>query len=188
MFTIPPRQQLPFTRWLAIRARGVTRDRMRMKIRIRRITSCNNTFRERALSLNYSTFFTSFSSLLYTNTNERNIKNVHPSRALVLRERGYRPDDCICDEARAMGRSRGFYRVLDDWYVYRLNVYINTDIVMCPLLLGGLDLFLSMFCSFSHKSLSHSLSLSLFKQQTTLGDKSFAWAKSFVIEPPSPEE
>ena len=108
MCTIPPRQRLPFTRWLAIRTRRFTRDR----IRIRRITSCNNTFRERALSLNYSTFFTSFS-----NTNERNIENVHPSRALVLRERGYRPDDCICDEARAMGRSRGFYRVLDDWYV-----------------------------------------------------------------------
>ena len=49
-------------------------------------------------------------------TNERNIENVHPSRALVLHERGYRPDDCICDEARAMGWGWGFYRVLDDWY------------------------------------------------------------------------
>ena len=43
MFTIPPRQRLPFTRWLAIRARGVTRDRIRIRIRI---LTCNNTQRE----------------------------------------------------------------------------------------------------------------------------------------------
>ena len=61
--------------------------------------------------------FTSSSSPKQHTTHERNIENVHPSRALVLHERGYRPDDCICDEARAMGRSGGFYRVLDDWYV-----------------------------------------------------------------------
>jgi len=48
MCTIPPRQQLSSTRRLAIRARGVTRARIR--IRIRRITSCNNTHTERALS------------------------------------------------------------------------------------------------------------------------------------------
>ena len=106
--------------------------------------------------------FTSFSSL-QNNTNERSIKNVHPSRALVLCERGYRPDDCICGKARAMGRGWGFYRVLDDWYVYRLNTYINIDIVMCPLLSGGLDLSLSLLCFVrSLTKVSLILSLSLF--------------------------
>ena len=40
MFTIPPRQRLPFTRWLAIRKWRVTRIRIR-------IITCNNRQRER---------------------------------------------------------------------------------------------------------------------------------------------
>ena len=61
-----------------------------------------------------------------------------------------------------MGRGWGFYRVLDDWYVYRLNVYVNIDIVMCPLLLGGLDLSLSLLC-FVRSLTKVSLILSLTK-------------------------
>ena len=68
-----------------------------------------------------------------------------------------------------MGRSRGFYRVLDDWYV--IIVWIRVTREMCPLLLGGLDLssLFIMFCSFSHiESLSFFLSLSLFKQHQVI--------------------
>ena len=42
VFTIPPRQRLPFTSWLVLRRRGVTRSRIRI-----RIIPCNNRERER---------------------------------------------------------------------------------------------------------------------------------------------
>ena len=56
MCTIPPRQQLPITIWLAIRGRrGIFR--IRIRIRIRRITSCNNTHTERDSIIAYLFFF-----------------------------------------------------------------------------------------------------------------------------------
>ena len=112
--------------------------------------------------------FTSSSSPKQHTTHERNIENVHPTRALVLHERGYRPDDCICDEARAMGRSGGFYRVLDDWYVISSlfeYVVLRAKCVRSFVLggIGSLSLSLVCFRSFSRvESLSFFLSLSLF--------------------------
>ena len=118
--------------------------------------------------------FTSSSSPKQHTTHERNIENVHPSRALVLHERGYRPDDCICDEARAMGRSGGFYRVLDDWYVISSlfeYVVLRAKCVRSFVLggIGSLSLSLVCFRSFSRvESLSFFLSLSLFKQHQVI--------------------
>ena len=62
MCTIPPRQQLPITIWLAIRGWRVI-FRIRIRIRIRRITSCNNTHTERdSIIIAYLFFFSKCTS------------------------------------------------------------------------------------------------------------------------------
>ena len=62
-----------------------------------------------------------------------------------------------------MGRSGGFYRVLDDWYVIlSLFEYVLLRAKCVRLLLGGLDLSLSLCFVRSLTKVSLILSLSLF--------------------------
>ena len=58
VFTIPPRQRLPFTSWLVLRRRGVTRSRIRI-----RIIPCNNRDRERETQIQTKALKNSFLSI-----------------------------------------------------------------------------------------------------------------------------
>ena len=58
VFTIPPRQRLPFTSWLVLRRRGVTRSRIRI-----RIIPCNNRDRERDTQIQTKALKNSFLSI-----------------------------------------------------------------------------------------------------------------------------
>ena len=140
-----------------------------------------------------------YSYTLLRINNERGVENVRPSNALGGDERQPGPDGRPRRAAGAVGRRRGLRGVLDDRYESRFDVrdlccFVSCDLVFVVVVFEFFSLerrrcVMQTLLFFSRCARSSRLCRALLPLAILLltGDNAFAWAKSFVVDPPTDE-